>query len=1051
MTIALISGLAALVATWTCPYLATSQPSAASGPAATSAPASAAAVAESQPDCAPASASAPASEPTAATVVSEIAIEIDYPRGGEEAELLHWLGVERGARVTAADVHDLEERLLELGRYRAAVCRLVDAAGGSRLVCSVSTVRTVRRVRYQGIPGRILQAELAKRVFIRPGQRVDQDEVVGRDTRLARQRKRIAEYLEREGVFGAAVDIAAEPVAGDPRAVDLLITIDGGHAVAVRRIDVVGAGPIAAAEIQESLRPGPWSVFTPVALREQIAQLERRHRTQRNYPETQISAKYKVDLEELAVDIAVRISTGTHLDVVLTGDVWSDRNELLRLLTFADAAAVDATEVENGRRALHTWLQQHGYYTAHVVAQRQELDADHVRVTYDIRRGSLGEISTIEVRGVPPEIERSLLAGLDLASQEREPHGLDGMRGTLIDWLPRPLQEWLELDTFGRAVEESIERDRVAIQAAVAARGYPEAVVQARLAKRGRGSLTLRFDVATGAQFQLKDIICSGNQALTCDEIRSVLVHKVGGPFMLEALDVERGRVLSLYAESGFPYADAGIESDFDDGGRPVLRVAVVEGQHVRLGAVLVDGLVRTNRAVIARELALRLDAPLEPRAVDEGVRRLRRTGLFSRVNRTYLGAEQQDERLGVRVNLEERNTLTLDSSLNFSTSELLGLESELRERNLFGLMVDTSAQGRFGLFIGRHTYLRGNVGWPRIWGAPLTLSLSSGYDLAERPTKAQSFLDNLRFDADVKRTQSLFAKLNLDVSVTTAITVSGRYEFALDYEKYVARVTGEDPLGFGPPVRTGSVSAFFNYRELDNPFDPRRGLQLSAGTKLGSVYLGGQSNFLVPSAGVQVYRTIDRVTVAASLRGAYGILLDTDLGIAAKRFVPERDLILAGGDRSVRGHEDASIGLHEQARDQSGELLYRNASGDSRHADQCQPYTDEVCTAIMVIDPGLVGTVANLELRTTVVRQLWIGDLQWALFVDGAYVADALPDVRDPALALVTALTGRTIGVGVGTGLRYVTPVGPIILDWAVDPLHLPANRIHVQFGYAF
>ena len=104
-----------------------------------------------------------------------------------------------------------------------------------------------------------------------------------------------------------------------------------------------------------------------------------------------------------------------------------------------------------------------------------------------------------------------------------------------------------------------------------------------------------------------------------------------------------------------------------------------------------------------------------------------------------------------------------------------------------------------------------------------------------------------------------------------------------------------------------------------------------------------------------------------------------------------------------------------------------------------------------MVTDPGLIGTIANLELRTIVVRQLWIGDLQWALFVDGAYVSDAIPGVTDSTPALVRAMTARELGIGIGTGLRYVTPVGPIIFDWAIDPLHLPGNRIHFQFGYSF
>jgi outer membrane protein assembly factor BamA len=91
------------------------------------------------------------------------------------------------------------------------------------------------------------------------------------------------------------------------------------------------------------------------------------------------------------------------------------------------------------------------------------------------------------------------------------------------------------------------------------------------------------------------------------------------------------------------------------------------------------------------------------------------------------------------------------------------------------------------------------------------------------------------------------------------------------------------------------------------------------------------------------------------------------------------------------------------------------------------------------------------VESRLLLFRRLWIGDVQWALFADVAYSDDAQPSWSGPGLGLLGAIEARRAGLGVGTGLRYVTPIGPFILDWAVDPFHFPANRVHLTFGYAF
>lgn len=108
--------------------------------------------------------------------------------------------------------------------------------------------------------------------------------------------------------------------------------------------------------------------------------------------------------------------------------------------------------------------------------------------------------------------------------------------------------------------------------------------------------------------------------------------------------------------------------------------------------------------------------------------------------------------------------------------------------------------------------------------------------------------------------------------------------------------------------------------------------------------------------------------------------------------------------------------------------------------------------------DLVLLGALFNVEYRQTWIRNLFIGDLKWAVFMDVGIVTDQLQLpwsnfpllydtlVSDPIAAGLPSYAGASIGAG----LRYVLPVGPLSLDLAFSPTHQQFGG-HIQFGYAF
>ena len=150
-----------------------------------------------------------------------------------------------------------------------------------------------------------------------------------------------------------------------------------------------------------------------------------------------------------------------------------------------------------------------------------------------------------------------------------------------------------------------------------------------------------------------------------------------------------------------------------------------------------------------------------------------------------------------------------------------------------------------------------------------------------------------------------------------------------------------------------------------------------------GDQSLGSELDFLRAIGSVSVYRRVRRGTVlAGTLRaGVMAPLGDSDT-------IPLQERFFAGGENSVRSFKESQLGPKDP---------FGNPIG------------------------GETFTTATLELRQAV----GTGGFQVALFVDAGIVTLSVDDF------------GNTddLGWGVGVGLRYLLPVGPLRLDVATNP----------------
>ncbi len=221
---------------------------------------------------------------------------------------------------------------------------------------------------------------------------------------------------------------------------------------------------------------------------------------------------------------------------------------------------------------------------------------------------------------------------------------------------------------------------------------------------------------------------------------------------------------------------------------------------------------------------------------------------------------------------------------------------------------------------------------------------------------------------------------------------------FYLQYDR--ARVT-DDLTGAGPAESALSVHYAWTRRRFDDRLAPGRGHGLAVEIGAGVTLQQDRRPYLRTHARWQGYLPLG----VEGLRPSR-LALRLEGGAVWSREgtpVPATQRFLTGGDNTVRGYGLRDIG----ATDASG------------------------ATA-----PGRLLTVASLEWQRPLWRDGQRTNWESTLFIDAGSVADRASDLRPK--------------VGLGAGVRYNSPVGPLQFDLAygVDSRRW---RLHLNVGFAF
>ena len=213
---------------------------------------------------------------------------------------------------------------------------------------------------------------------------------------------------------------------------------------------------------------------------------------------------------------------------------------------------------------------------------------------------------------------------------------------------------------------------------------------------------------------------------------------------------------------------------------------------------------------------------------------------------------------------------------------------------------------------------------------------------------------------------------------------------------------------GEGAPPASSALTANYSWtgRYFNSPTSPTRGFGLAWDLGAGTTLTPERDPFVRAMARWLYFVPLGKVQLEGGVPRDSRLALRTEAGAVLARDgaqIPVTQLFLTGGDTTVRGYGYRKIGARTE-----NDLLYG----------------------------GRYLTVASVEWQRPFALRGNVTDFESTVFADAGAVADRVGDLSPQ--------------VGVGAGVRWRSPVGPLQADLAYG-LKAKSVRLHLRLGFTF
>lgn len=416
------------------------------------------------------------------------------------------------------------------------------------------------------------------------------------------------------------------------------------------------------------------------------------------------------------------------------------------------------------------------------------------------------------------------------------------------------------------------------------------------------------------------------------------------------------------------------------------VQLEVSEGPQYRVGKILIEGRQKTSEKVVRRELALKEGDILEEPKLRDSEANLRRLGIFSLVRASYLEDPEDPDKKILKIVLEEADPGVVAGGPGFRNDLGVRVFGEIGYNNLWGLDHSVSLNTAVNHRVDNNfRFVEYQTQAAYSW------PWFQGLDLTFRPTMTISGTEYLNFDAVTADFGLNWERRLLRNPNLTAI-------FSYDIE----RVHQFDALSATDDGKfvIGSIKPMLKLDMRDSPLAPTRGFFSQVSLEVADPRLGSQTSIGYDKLLFRADYTVpvsNQVSWYLSFRSGFEKSTTADpnepVGYGA---IPLIKQFALGGVGSLRGYGDQELNYYTTA---------------------------------------ITGTLSYVDYRTQFDVPL-SGGLRFGPFLDAA-------NLRTDSFSFGALLYGT------GFGFHYLTPVGPVNLDWGFK-LNPPNGTSTSQFYFS-
>lgn len=504
--------------------------------------------------------------------------------------------------------------------------------------------------------------------------------------------------------------------------------------------------------------------------------------------------------------------------------------------------------------------------------------------------------------------------------------------------------------------------------------------------------IRIAITIREGQPYVVTAIRLEGELLGKGDDIRSLVAIRPGQPYNGEEVTASVRSIVELFGRLGYAFARVEPRTDVDRAnGRVEVVLFADPRRRVYVRRIEISGNDRTRDEVIRREFRQLEASWYDAAKIKMSRDRVDRLGYFKEVEVSTLEVPETPDQVDLQVRVEERPTGNLMLGAGYSSAEKLTISASIRQDNFLG------SGNYLGIELNTSTTNR-TVSFSTVDPYFTEDGISRSIDVYYRTTRLLNSLSNSY------QLATPGAAIRFGIPYSDVDTVF----FGLGVERMEVLSTVSLPNSYFIHVqkygRTSDSMPFsvgWQRDERDSSISPTKGRYQRFNFEWSPV---GDIHYVKSNGQFQQYWPVsDRVTAALNLQVGWGRGLSGSSYPVFKNFY-------GGGLGSVRGFAQGSLG----AIDPTGAFI-----GGSKRLD--------LNTEILIPVPGS-GNDRSLRVFA---------------FADAGNV---WTDGDSVDLA--------TLRSSMGVGLSWISPVGPLKMNWGKPIRSFPRDRIqqfNFQIGTAF